>query len=103
MYEFYIRCQKKGLSWAVVGGGEGMAGSGSGGGVGGWRCRRRHNGQHLLIKSSQVARLSVLKSYYLLVLGHLVAATPEGAKGQVDRAERGRYSAAPGCLVSNAC
>lgn len=61
-----------------------MAGSGSRGredGVGGWRCRRRHNGQHLLIKSSQVARLSVLKSYYLLVLGHLVAATPHGAKG----------------------
>lgn len=35
--------------------------------VGGRRCQRRHNGQHLLIKSSQVARLSVLKSYYLLL------------------------------------
>lgn len=39
-----------------------------------WVCmgglhRRRHNGQHLLIKSSQVARLSVLKSYYPLVFG----------------------------------
>jgi len=28
--------------------------------------RRRHNGQHLLIKSSQVAWQSVLKSYYLV-------------------------------------
>lgn len=99
MYEFYIRCQKKGLSGAVVGGREGMAGSGSGGGVGGWRCRRRHNGQHLLIKSSQVARLSVLKSYYLLVLGHLVAATPQRGKGASRRGSEGqalRSSGLPG-------
>lgn len=40
--------------------------------------RRRHNGQHLLIKSSQVARQSVLKSYYL-VFGDMEEATSAAA------------------------